>query len=215
MRFTAQHHHFDLDIKLPIAAHERIGIVGPNGAGKSTLLAQWLQLNAAAAGSPETVLLHQRSLCFPHLNVIENVAFPQRSRGVAKADAHAQALAMLSNVDLPHLAEQYPRELSGGQQQQIALLRALATGANTVLLDEPLAGLDVLAAREYRDLLGKLGQSIHQLVVVTHDSTDLLHLVDRIVVIDQGTLVADLPVTEFVASPPNAFSEALVQRNQW
>ena len=210
MRFTTSGKGFGLEVELPVASHERIGIVGPNGAGKSTLLAQWLRLNASDSAHPATVLLQQRSLCFPHLTVIENVAFPMRSRGQSRTQARTAARELLASVKLDDLAERYPSALSGGQRQQVALLRALATGASTVLLDEPLAGLDVRAAHEYRELLGSLGNRIQQLVLVSHDPRDLLRLVDRIIVLDGGKLVADLPIQDLFSNPPDEFTAVLV-----
>jgi molybdate transport system ATP-binding protein len=206
MKLTLSHDGFDLDIDLALSTRERIGIVGPNGAGKSTMLRTWLALASAKLTPPTAVLLEQESLCFPHMTALENVAFAPRAQARRAADT------MLTQVGLGSVAHRLPHELSGGQNRQVALLRALATGAPTLLLDEPMAGLDVETAAEYRARLREQSALLSQLVIVTHDPTDLKELVDRVLVLDHGRLVADCPVDTFFTHPPTSFAANLIAR---
>lgn len=219
MKLSASHNNFMLNVEFALAERERIAVVGPNAAGKSTLLAAWrdssdAQLASAALGHPSSVLLEQRSLCFPHLTVLENVAFARRAQRLSKVDAHTHALRDLTAAGLADVASAYPSTLSGGQQQRVALLRALATRATTVLLDEPLSGLDVRAAREYRELLSERADSMSHVVIATHDPSDVLSLAERVLVLDNGALVADYTVEQLFHTPPNQFTAQLVDCNR-
>lgn len=201
-----------LSMSVPLSPRERIGIVGPNGAGKSTLLSEWLRQSRTSGGSHSTVLLTQQPFCFPHLTVIENVAFPLRAQGKSREWAHQRAHDLLDRASLTSLTTRYPATLSVGQQQKVALLRALAAGARTLLLDEPLNSLDMEAAQEYRLLLAELTSDLGQLVIASHDPHDLV-LVDRVLVLDEGSLVADGARDVIFRSPPNGFVLELVRPN--
>lgn len=211
MKFTVVRDTFTLDVELPVKETERIGVIGPNGSGKSSLLSAWY--SQAKQENTPAVLLEQRTECFPHLTVAENVAFGIRARGINKTRAKRQAIDILARAGMEDLATSLPHMLSGGQQQRVVLLRALATGARTVLLDEPLVGLDIQSSREYRKLL-TTQPDIKNLVVAVHDPVDLLQLVDRVLLLDDGVLVADMPIQEFFAKPPNAFAAELVDCNR-
>ncbi len=211
MKLTVVRENFRLDVDLPVEEKERIGVIGPNGSGKSSLLGSWY--SQAREQNIPAVLLEQRTECFPHLTVVENVAFSFRARGINKATAREQALEVLTQAGMDHLAQAFPHSLSGGQQQRVVLLRALATGATTALLDEPLVGLDISSSREYRELLATHPQ-IKQLVIAVHDPKDLLQLVDRVLLLDDGVLVADMPTQDFFATPPNAFAAEIVDCNR-
>lgn len=212
MKFSVDRKNFHLDVDIQIGHKERIGVIGPNGAGKSTLLAQWV----ASTKTEETtsVLLEQRALCFPHMTVLENVAFAPRAQGMPADKAREHAQHELDRAGLGQYAHHFPEELSGGQQQRVALLRALATHASTVFLDEPLTGLDVDGAREYRHLLSTYDEQLSLVVIATHDPLDLLHLVDRVIVLEEGRCVADMPTSEIFLAPPNTFSARLVECNR-
>jgi molybdate transport system ATP-binding protein len=163
---------FDLDIEPGVSF-----VVGPNGAGKTTLLRVLAGLEALDDG--ELVAAHRRPVAmafqdhrlFPHLTVLDNVAFPARRRGTARHDARAAARPHLESVGIGDIARRRPRELSVGQQQRAAIARALATPAALLLLDEPLAAIDDASRTLIRS---RLHAATHPTIVwVSHDPTDV------------------------------------------
>lgn len=210
-----------VDITAPTGAVT--ALIGPNGAGKST----FVQLIAGAvapdrgsvvidgevvAGARGGVPAHrrrigyleQRALLFPHLSVLDNVAYGPRARGLGRAAARARASAELDSAGAGDLTRRRPRELSGGQAQRVALARALAIDPAVVLLDEPFAALDAAAAPELRRLLRTRLAGLTA-VMVTHDLLDVLALADRVVVLDGGRVRAAGLVDEILAAPPTSF----------
>jgi molybdate transport system ATP-binding protein len=204
---------FDLAAPLDVADGETVAVVGPNGAGKSTLLRALAGLVAVAAGRvvvdgmvlddvaagvhvyaerrPVGVVF-QDYLLFPHLSALDNVAFGPRSRGVGKVEARRQAQAWLERVGLGDLAERRPRALSGGQAQRVALARALIGSPRLLLLDEPLAAVDMSARAELRRVMRQaLADFDGSRVLVTHDPLEAAALADRIVVLEAGPTEAD------------------------
>jgi molybdate transport system ATP-binding protein len=218
---------FVLDIELRVAAGEVVALLGPNGAGKSTALRTMSGLlrlhrgrvvvDGITLAEPGMHLLpYQRPigvvfqdyLLFPHLSVLDNVAFGPKARGSSKPAAREIATTWLSRLDVAEVASAKPREISGGQAQRVALARALATDPRLLLLDEPLAALDartrLLVRGELRRHLAEFGGAT---VVVTHDPVDAAVLADRLVVIERGRVVqtgspmdvARRPRTDYVA----------------
>jgi molybdate transport system ATP-binding protein len=219
---------FTLDVAFEVAAGEVLAVLGPNGAGKSTLLAILAGLLRPQSGRVslgDTVLtdvaagvhvpphergvgmLAQQGLLFPHLTVLANVAFGPRARGVPRAQAEAQAHQLLGEVDAAELADRKPSQLSGGQAQRVALARALAPEPQLLLLDEPLAALDVDAAPALRSLLRRVIRSSAQSkVLVTHDALDALVLADRVLVLVDGRIVEHGPTREVLTRPRSPFT---------
>jgi spermidine/putrescine transport system ATP-binding protein len=145
-------------VSFDVAEGEFVALLGPSGCGKTTLLrciGGFLPLDKGSivlAGQEITKLPpHRRSLntvfqnyaLFPHMTVLDNVAFGPRRRGLSRAEAGEQAGAALALVGLDHLSQRLPAELSGGQQQRVALARAIVNQPKLLLLDEPLAALDL------------------------------------------------------------------------
>ena len=129
------------------------------------------------------VLLAQQALLFPHLTAAANVAFGPRSQGRSRKAAKAEALRWLAAVDATEFADRRPAQLSGGQAQRIAIARALAAEPALLLLDEPMAALDVAVAPALRQLLRKvLRDTGRTALLVTHDLIDALSLADRVIV---------------------------------
>lgn len=143
-------------------------------------------------------------MLFPHLNVRDNVAFGPRSRGVPKKQARSRALAELDATACGELAERNPSQLSGGQAQRVSLARALAIDPEILLLDEPFAALDVSVTPDLRRLLRDRLAS-QTALLVTHDFLDVVTLADRLIVVEEGRVVADGPVAEVCGAPPTRF----------
>ncbi len=226
---------FLLDVQLHVGTDELCALVGPNGAGKTTLLRALSGLHALDDGlvrvagvvvddpvhdvfvPPERRsigVVFQDYLLFPHLTVLENVAFGLRAHGMRRVPARACALEWLEQIGLADRRDAKPGTLSGGQAQRVALARALAPEPALLLLDEPLAALDVQhranVRRELRELLaGFRGARI----LVTHDAVDALTLADRIVILEDGRITQAGTPDEIAARPRSSYVADLVGVN--
>ena len=212
---------FLLDLQLTVRPGEVVALVGPNGAGKSTALRALagllppddgeITLDGRILDGPRTHLapyrrpvavVFQDYLLFPHLTVLDNVAFGPRAAGVPRATARQRAGDWLERLGAAELARMRPGQLSGGQAQRVALCRALATDPSLLLLDEPLAALDARTRLTVRaELRRHLADFAGATIVITHDPTDAAVLADRLVVIERGHLV-QVGTREEVASRP-------------
>ena len=211
---------FDVVAAFDVPAGRVLGVVGPNGAGKSSILAGIAGLDDATG----TVRLDDRDLgmlpaerrgvgvvfqdllLFPHLTVRDNVAFAQRVRLGGWARAREVAEAWLDRLDLRALADRHPGALSGGQAQRVALARALASEPAVLLLDEPMAALDVEVRDEVRaDLAGHLRQFGGPAVVVSHDRADAVALTDDLLVVERGRVVQRGSLAELAAAPATSW----------
>ncbi len=226
---TSRRGSFELDVDLAVAPGEVLAVLGPNGSGKSTLLRLVAGLLPATTGrialddetlddvdggvfvpTPQRLvgLVFQDYRLFPHLSVLDNVAFAARSRGASRRTARAAAHTWLERFGIAELARRAPASLSGGQQQRVALARALAGHPGVLLLDEPLAALD---ARTRLDVLTELRDQLRDFagpcLLVTHDPIDAAVLADRLLVLEGGRIVqqglpaevARHPATDYVA----------------
>jgi molybdate transport system ATP-binding protein len=225
----------DLDVQLEVAGGQVVALLGPNGAGKSTVLralAGLLPLSGGQVVLDGQVLedptrrirvpterrpvgmVFQDYLLFPHLSALENVAFGLRARGRGRAQSRELATAWLDRLGLGGLGSGRPGTLSGGQQQRVALARALATDPRMLLLDEPLAALDVSTRAEVRrDLRRHLRDFPGVNLVVTHDPLEALALADRLVVIEQGRILQSGSATEVTDRPRSRYVADLVGVN--
>lgn len=220
---------FRLDIELEIAAGQVVALLGPNGAGKTTALRALAGLTALSGGRIllDGQALHplpsehrpigmvfQDYLLFPHLSVLDNVAFGPRCRGASRAVARRGAAAWLERVGLAEYAAAKPRQLSGGQAQRVALARALAAGPRLLLLDEPLAALDAHTRLEIRSRLRRhLADFEGATVLVTHDPLDAMVLADQLVVIENGAVVQRGAPAEIARRPRTDYVARLVGLN--
>ena len=226
---------FTLDLDLEMAASEVLAVLGPNGSGKSSLLRAVSGLLPLDRGrivlDGETLddpaanvfvdpehrsvgLMFQDYLLFPHLNVVENVAFALRARGTPKAVARATAFDWIERVGLEGFGSSLPGELSGGQAQRVALARALICEPRVLLLDEPLAALDASTRTSVRrDLRRYLAEFGGVRVLVTHDPIDAYALADRVVVIEDGRVVQSGTLASVTAHPRSRFVADLLGVN--
>lgn len=213
----------------------RVVIVGPNGAGKSTVLAALAGTVSLDRGrirlGPRTLadaeahihlgpharnigVVFQEGLLFPHMTVLDNVAFGPRSRGATRQAANDRARRELERFDLSSLAEVRPRSLSGGEAQRVALARALAADPDLLLLDEPFGALDVTARVEVRRAVKRaLDEDPITAIVVTHDPVEALALGDTIVVMEQGRVSQTGTPDEIRTRPRSSYVGDLVGLN--
>jgi molybdate transport system ATP-binding protein len=221
---------FTLRIGLDVAPGQIFAVVGPNGSGKTTLLRVIAGLTPVSSGSvrlgslvlddagtdtfvpvrerPVSVVFQDYRL-FPHLSVLDNVAFAPRSAGASRADARDGAQRLLRQFRLADFAKRRPTQLSGGQAQRVALARALAATPHVLLLDEPLAALDAQTRLDVRgELRSQLAEFPGVCLLVTHDPLEALILADQLLVLENGRVtqlgapaeVATRPATPYVAS---------------
>ncbi len=217
----------DVELELTVPAGETVAVMGPNGAGKSTVLEVAAGVVPADPGrvvvggrDVTTVPTHRRGvgllaqdpLLLPHLSVLDNVAFGPRSSGAGRRRSREVARTWLERVGLADLADRRPASLSGGQAQRVAIARALAAEPEVLLLDEPIAALDVTVVPEIRHLLRDV-LADRTAVVVTHDVLDALSLADRVVVVEDGRLVEAGPTTDVLARPRSAFGARVAGLN--
>ncbi|WP_341538231.1 ABC transporter ATP-binding protein [Roseicella frigidaeris] len=210
-------------LDLRIAAGSYVCLLGPSGCGKTTTLrllagheqpttGDILLDNTNIVGLPParrgTAMMFQSYALFPHLSVLDNVAFSLRMRGIGKAERHAKAQAALRLVEMDPYAARLPAQLSGGQQQRVALARALVTNPATLLLDEPLSALDPFLRGRVRAELKRFQRELAiSFVHVTHSQDEALALADHVVLMRAGRIeqqgnpeaLFDRPRTAFVA----------------
>jgi tungstate transport system ATP-binding protein len=204
------------DVSLTIAVGERVALVGANGCGKSTLLRLLHGLARATAGQVQSAPAARQAMLFqrPHLlrlSVQSNVALGLWLRGTSWRTAKLRAVSALERVGLGSLAQRNARRLSGGQQQRVALARAWALAPEVLLLDEPTASLDPHAKREVENLIDEFSNSSADgaasamtLVFASHNLGQVKRLASRVIYLEQGRVLADLPVADF-------FDDALLQ----
>lgn len=225
----------ELDVEIDVQPGEVLAVLGPNGAGKSTVidvLSGVLPLDHGTVRLGDRVLdgaatdifvppeqrragvVFQDYLLFDHLTVLENVAFGVRAFGATRERARETAREWLARVGMSECAAMLPRALSGGQAQRVALARALATTPAMLLLDEPLAAVDVASRRELRgELRRHVANFAGPTVLVTHDPVDAYALADRVAVLDRGRVVQAGTIAEVTARPRTRFVADLVGTN--
>jgi molybdate transport system ATP-binding protein len=225
----------NLDVDLRAETTEIVALVGPNGAGKTTLLRALAGLVPIREGLVElaeevlddtTAGLHlppearpvavvfQDYLLFPHLTALDNVAYGLRSRGASRHAARQEAMTWLERVGVAENSASRPGRLSGGQAQRVALARALATRPELLLLDEPLAAIDVSTrAALRRDLRSHLMGAEGVRIIVTHDPLDAMAMADRLVVLENGRITQEGTLQEVTARPRSPWVAQLVGLN--
>jgi len=210
-------------INLKIPAGSYCCLLGPSGCGKTSTLRMIAGHESVSSGDiivgprnvtdlppaqRSTAMMFQSYALFPHLSVIDNVAFALKMRGVAKAVRHAEARKLLELVDMQAYAARLPAQLSGGQQQRVALARALITSPQILLLDEPLSALDPFLRLRMRAELKRLQRELAiTFIHVTHGQDEAMALADIVVLMNAGRIeqqgtpreIFNHPRTEFTA----------------
>lgn len=213
-----------------VVAGRPLALVGPNGAGKTTVLNALAGHVEAERGSiqlggrdlvglaPEARrvgVVFQDFLLFPHMTVIDNVAYGIRMHGARRPAARVAALRWLERFELDPLAARYPHELSGGQAQRVALARALAAEPDVLLLDEPMAALDVEIRDEVRgQLAGHLRDFAGPTVIVTHSAADVTALATDVLVLERGAVTQRGSWEALSAAPATPYVARLIQRHE-
>jgi len=211
------------DINLTIPHGSYCCLIGPSGCGKTTILRMIaghetptsgeIHIRARmVVGKPPvergTAMMFQNYALFPHLSILDNVAFYLKMRGVGKEERRRKAQEMLQRVQLDHLKDRMPAQLSGGQQQRVALARSLITNPKLLLLDEPLSALDEFLRLRMRGELKSLQNELGiTFVHVTHTQPEAIALADMVVVMDTGRIdqadtantIFNRPKTPYVA----------------
>jgi putative spermidine/putrescine transport system ATP-binding protein len=192
------------EVNLEIGTGSCLALLGPSGCGKSTVLRLVAGLDVPDGGEisvggrslrgvpPErrrTALVFQRPRLFPHLDVLDNVAFPLTAAGARRRNARADAARFLELVGLGSLADRRPTSLSGGQEQRVALARALAARPDVLLLDEPFSALDPALRSEMHELLSELRATVEPtILLVTHDRHEAAVVADTVAVLLDGRI---------------------------
>ncbi len=208
------------DATFAIAEGEFLAVLGPSGCGKTTLLRLIagferaddgeIMLDGALIAAPghhrpaeqrRIGIVFQSYALWPHMTVARNVAYPLEVRGLARAERDRRVAAALERVGLPGFADRRPAELSGGQRQRVALARCLVMETRLVLLDEPLASLDVHLRASLQDAIADFHRaSGAAMLYITHDQAEAMALADRIAVMDEGRIVQ-------IAAPATLYRE--------
>ena len=192
-------------VNLDVLSGSSTAILGPSGSGKSTILRIIAGLEDANGGQvrlggrdvtnllPEDRgigMVFQRPLLFPHLSVLDNVAFADRAAGVSRADARMRAKEYLAMVQMSAFASRSPNSLSGGQEQRVAIARALAAKPSVLLLDEPFSALDAGLKEEMQAMIADIRSVLNPtILLVTHDRDEASAMAERIAVLQDGQLL--------------------------
>ncbi len=209
------------DVSCQVDKGEVVVIIGPSGSGKSTLLRCLNRLEYADTGHiyidgvdildrktninkvrAEVGMVFQSFNLFPHKTVLENVTLAQlvvRKRG--KEEAVKKAMSLLEKVGIPDKASVYPDQLSGGQQQRVAIARALAMDPKVMLFDEPTSALDPEMIGEVLDVMKALAREGMTMVVVTHEMGFAREVADRVIFMDEGSIVEVGTPEHFFTNP--------------
>lgn len=209
------------DLNLSIKDKEFITFLGPSGCGKTTtlrIIAGFVEpdngevlfdnkkINGVPAYKRQVNTIFQRYALFPHLNVYENIAFGLRVKKMKEPEIDKKVKEMLSLVNLNGLEKRKVDTMSGGQQQRVAIARAIANNPKVLLLDEPLAALDLKLRKDMQAELKKIQEQLGiTFIFVTHDQEEALSMSDRVVVMDNGKIQQVGTPQDIYNEPQNAF----------
>ncbi|WP_414451600.1 amino acid ABC transporter ATP-binding protein [Burkholderia sp. 22PA0099] len=209
------------DCSTKIEEGEVVVVCGPSGSGKSTLIKcinalepygrGKIFLNCVEVGAKGTSLpklrakvgmVFQHFELFHHLSILENLLLGQmKVLGRGRSEATQKAMTLLARVGLSNQADKYPAELSGGQQQRVAIARALSMDPAAILFDEPTSALDPEMVSEVLDLMTELAREGITMVIVTHEMGFARRVSNRVIFMDRGRIVEDVPTRQFFDMP--------------
>lgn len=227
------------NIDLTIETGTFVALLGPSGCGKTTTLNCLAGLLEPTDGKiyfdekdvtdyiprqRNIGMVFQSYALYPHLKVIDNIAFPLKQKKVSKEIRHQKARDIAKKLHLEHLLERKPAQLSGGQQQRVAMARALVKEPDILLLDEPMSNLDARLKIEIREEIRRIQQEFGVTsVIVTHDQEEAMSIADKIAILDNGRIQqydtpnalyhrpANLFVAHFMGTPPMNFINAQLE----
>ena len=195
------------DVSLSVNQGEFVAIVGPSGCGKTTILnmiAGFLPVSGGeilldgqpvSGPGPERGVVFQSFALFPWITVLDNVGFGPKMRGLPKAECDRIAREYLELAGLANAAERYPNELSGGMQQRVGVVRALANNPEVLLMDEPFASVDAQTRMTLQEELTRIWQERRPTIIfITHDVSEAVFLADRVVVLSKGLVLKELNI---------------------
>ena len=209
------------NVNLEISKGEVVVICGPSGAGKSTLIRAINKLELIDSGEiivdgkslsdpgtnltalrAEIGMVFQHFNLFPHKTALKNIMLaPQKVRGLSKKQAREIAMKLLGKVGLTHRADAYPSQMSGGEQQRVAIARSLAMGPRIMLFDEPTSALDPELINDVLDVMVKLATEGMTMIVVTHELGFAQKVADRVIFMDAGEIVESGTTEEIISNP--------------
>lgn len=209
------------DLSLEIEDHEFLVMVGPTGAGKTTslrciaglekpdageILFNGEDMTGASPASRNVAFVFQNYALYPRKSAFENIAFPLRARNYSEEERKREVQRVAEMLRISHLLDKRPGQLSGGEQQRVALGRAMVRSPHVYLMDEPLTNLDFLLRGEMRIELKRIQQEMNRtFFYVTNDQIEALSMGDRIAVLNQGVLQQVGPPQEIYEKPANLF----------
>ena len=195
------------DVSLQVEAGEFVSVVGPSGCGKTTILnmiAGFLPHtggdilvggNPVEGPGPDRGVVFQSFALFPWKTVLENVAFGPKMRGISRPEREKIARDYLAIAGLSHAADRYPNELSGGMQQRVGVVRALANDPDVLLMDEPFASVDAQTRMTLQEELTRIwSEKRNTVLFITHDVGEAVFLADRVVVLSKGHVLDDIRI---------------------
>ena len=209
------------DINFSVDEGEVVVVIGPSGSGKSTLLRCINGLEEISSGElivdgmhvghdktdlnklrTEIGMVFQQFNLYPHMSVADNIKLaPVKVKGVSKSEADERCERLLERVGIPEQANKYPESLSGGQQQRVAIARGLAMEPKIMLFDEPTSALDPEMINEVLEAMADLAKGGMTMVVVTHEMGFARRVADRVVFMDEGSIVEVGPPEHFFENP--------------
>ncbi|WP_071430890.1 amino acid ABC transporter ATP-binding protein [Angelakisella massiliensis] len=219
------------NINLEVKEGEKLVVIGPSGSGKSTMIrcmnfleeptsghvyidgVELTHKNKTEMNRKNIAMVFQQFNLYPHMTVLENVTLaPIRLQGLKKEEAQQQAFRYLDIVGLREKAHVYPATLSGGQQQRVAIARALATHQKIILFDEPTSALDPETVQEVLDVMIRLSRENITMVVVTHEMGFARQVADRVIFMDQGTILEEGAPEHFFENPTHERTKAFLSK---